>query len=258
MLRLIIDSTPLWAVFGVTAVLLWLAGEIGFRAGVYRSHRPGFDDESHVSATAGAQIALMGFLLAFTFSQAADHYTVRKRLVLDEIVVIDAAYLRAGLVAANRGEPIKAALREYVRLSTLTAGDERSLADMIVRADDIRDRIWAQVEGLGSDARMGEEEALLVDAINRVFEVHEQRVAARSRARIPDTIWIMLYSLLTLSAFAMGYFSGIKGKRSAVTSSAMTLSLAMVIWLIADLDRPQAGFVKADLSSLKEFSDRLN
>ena len=258
MLRLVIDTVPLWAVFVVTVGLVWLAGEIGFRTGIYRSRRPDFDDESHVSATAGAQLALMGFLLAFTFSQAADHYSVRKRLILDEITAIDAAYMRADLVAENRGQAIKTELRDYVRLSTVRAEDEASIDEILAEADGIRDRVWSQIDGLAEDAEMGEAESLLVDAVNRVFEVHEQRVAARTRARIPATIWTMLYTLLTLSAFAMGYFSGIKGKRSAIPSSAMTLSLAMIMWLIADLDRPQGGFVKADLSSLKEFSERLD
>ena len=256
MIRELLDTLPLWSLFLLTVLVVATFNEVGYRIGMARSHRNDTDDESHVSATTGGLLALMGFLLAFTFSQAADHHTVRKRLVLEEIVVIDAAYMRADLVPEKRGNAIQQGLRDYVEL-TANARERGGPAVVLAEAQAIRERVWDEVVALMSEVEVGELEALLVDSINRVFEVHEQRVAAAFRARIPPSIWTMLYVVLMLSMFGMGYFSGMKGKRSMVTTNVMIVSLAMIMWLIADLDRPQAGLVKADTSSLKEFHLRL-
>ncbi len=258
MIQAYIEHTPLWVLFLTTVLLLVLSVEIGYRYGWRRSRHPDFDDESHVNTTTGAQLALMGFLLAFTFSQAADHHTVRRQLMLDQIVAIEAAYLRAGLVEPQSRRAIREALSDYVDLAAANY-DKDEHETIMQRADVLRLDIWTQVAGLSRDGnKIGEAETLLIDSVNRVFEIHERRITAGLHTRIPGSIWIMLYVILTLSMFATGYFSGIKGKRSLTTTWAMTVSLALIMWLIADLERPQSGFLITDKSNLQEFSARLS
>lgn len=257
MIQAYVEQTPLWLLFSITVLLLVVSVEIGFRFGWHRSHRPDFDDESHVNTTTGAQLALMGFILAFTFSQAADHHTVRRQLMLEQLVSIEAAYLRAGLIDQQPRRVIREALSEYVDLAAASY-DQDEHAAVLQRAEVLRLDIWKQVAGLSRNGNeIGEAETLLVDSVNRVFEIHERRVTAGLHTRIPNSIWVMLYVILILSMFATGYFSGIKGKRSLTTTWAMTISLALILWLIADLERPQSGFLITDRSKLQEFSDRL-
>ena len=75
--------------------------------------------------------------------------------------------------------------------------------------------------------------------------------------RIPQTIWIALYAILLFSMIGMGFHSGIKGARSPIPSAALALSFSIVLFLIADLDRPRSGILRADQSMIVELSERL-
>ncbi len=52
----------------------------------------------------------------------------------------------------------------------------------------------------------------------------------------------------------MGFHSGIKGSRSPVPTTALALSFSMVLFLIADLDRPDSGLVTPDQTALLELN----
>ncbi len=54
----------------------------------------------------------------------------------------------------------------------------------------------------------------------------------------------------------MGFHSGIKGSRSPVPSAALALSFSMVLFLIADLDRPISGLVQPDQTMMIELGER--
>ena len=48
-----------------------------------------------------------------------------------------------------------------------------------------------------------------------------------------------------------------KGKRSPLANTALAFSFAVVMFLIADLDRPRAGLVKLDQSLMAQLAQRL-
>jgi hypothetical protein len=98
--------------------------------------------------------------------------------------------------------------------------------------------------------------SLLIQSINKVFEVHEDRISAGLHNRIPPSIWVALYVVLLLSMLGMGFHSGIKGSRSPLPSAALALSFSMVLFLIADLDRPTSGLVQPDQTMMIELGER--
>jgi hypothetical protein len=74
---------------------------------------------------------------------------------------------------------------------------------------------------------------------------------------VPVVIWVSLYLLLVFSMLGVGYFSGIKGQRSPLANTALRVSFSIVMFLIADLDRPRERLVKPDRSLMKELSLRM-
>ncbi len=70
-----LDYIPLWTMFGATVLLILLATEAGFRAGRRRSKTAYQDNEAQIIAMTSAQFALLAFILAFSFSLAAGHYS---------------------------------------------------------------------------------------------------------------------------------------------------------------------------------------
>ena len=56
--------------------------------------------------------------------------------------------------------------------------------------------------------------------------------------RMPIGIWIVLYSLTILGMVSMGYHAGIAASKRSNATWVLAVSFAMVITLIAALDRP--------------------
>ncbi len=258
MLRDVLDSLPLIWVLFITVIVVLTAIEIGYRLGKWRSRHVEFESEGLLGAITGANLGLLGFIMAFSFSQAADHYSDRKRLVLEEANAIGTVHLRAGLVDTAHGDSIRAMLEDYldVRLTIVTTEDFDP-ARMIADSLELQEQIWEEVEALSRSRDADEMEALLIDSINDLFDIHEKRVSAGLRNRLPDSLWVALAALLTLSMLGIGHFSGMKGRRNPVASTALALSFSMVFFLIADLDRPTRGLVRADQSAILELSERL-
>ena len=255
MIREFIDSMPLWGVLVTTIVIVWLATELGFRAGVSRTAGQGLNNETQISSMTGANLGLLAFLLAFTFSMAAGHFDARKKIVLEETKVISTAYLRTELIAGEQSDKIRSLLREYTVVRGSVGGEE-DVRVLIRKSEMLQTQMWKEIEALTAAQKLTVVHSLLIQSINKIFEVHEDRISAGLHNRIPPSIWVALYVVLLLSMLGMGFHSGIKGSRSPVPSAALALSFSMVLFLIADLDRPTSGLVQPDQTMMIELGER--
>src|SRR6202012_1664566 len=95
--------------FAGTLVLM----ECGRRVGVQVRRRAGDADISFAALEAAA-FALMGLLIAFTFSSAATRYDARRRLVVEEANAIGTAWLRLDLLPAARQPALRDGFRSYL------------------------------------------------------------------------------------------------------------------------------------------------
>jgi len=72
----------------------------------------------------GATMALLAFMLAFTFNGAAGRHDARKGLVIEEANAIDKTWLRAGFLA----EPYRADIRGLPELQQKGKCDKQPLS----------------------------------------------------------------------------------------------------------------------------------
>ena len=77
------------------------------------------------------------------------------------------------------------------------------------------------------------------------------------RNRIPDSIWFVLYFVTILTMAAMGYQFGLTGERSWAVTISLAFAFAAVILLIADLDRPQLGFVRVSQQAMIDLVNKI-
>jgi hypothetical protein len=77
-----------------------------------------------------------------------------------------------------------------------------------------------------------------------VIDLHATRVQVGVRSRVPTTIWAALFFVALLSMLAMGYQMGLAGARRSPAAFALVLTFSSVLFLIADLDRPQEGLLR--------------
>src|SRR4051812_10427232 len=99
-----LDALPLWALFAATIVVVLLSIEAGHRLGQFRRRHSEDEKEAPVGAIVGATLALLGFVLAFTFGVAASRFDARRQIVVEEANAVGTTFLRAGLLPDGRGE----------------------------------------------------------------------------------------------------------------------------------------------------------
>jgi len=99
---------------------------------------------------------------------------------------------------------------------------------------------------------------LFVQSLNDVIDLHAKRLQASLRSRLPVTIWAALFAVAMLSFTAMGYHEGLSsGTRRSPAVLAVTLGFAIVIWLVADLERPHQGVLRVSQQPLVDLQNSM-
>lgn len=139
------DFLPLWCVFLVAVGLVRASVEAGFRLGRYRNAIGVAKDEGPASGIVGATLALLAFLLTFTFGIAASRFEARRQGLLDEANAIGTTYLRAGMLPEpHRGE-IQRLLRDYIEARIAGANPDQTAA-AITKSELIQTQLWSHAE----------------------------------------------------------------------------------------------------------------
>jgi hypothetical protein len=238
-----LDSLPLWAVFGITVVLIFLAVETGFRVGRWRRRRAEPEKETPVGTVVAASLGLLAFLLAFTFGMAASRFDARQTLVIDEANALGTTYLRAALLPEPHRTEIRKLLRDYVDLR-LEAVQRGMVGPALARSKKLQGRLWAQAVIVG-EKNPTPVTALFIQSLNQVIDLHAEWVEIGMRHRVPLTIWGALYFMAILAMAEVGYHAGLSSTTRTPATLALVVMFSGVLWLIADLDRPQEGLLRA-------------
>ncbi len=236
-----LDYLPLWAFFGTTVLLIFLAVEAGLRAGRWRRRRAEPEKEAPVGTVVAASLGLLAFLLAFTFGMAASRLDTRQTLVLDEANAIGTAYLRAALLPEPHRTTIRKLLREYLdlRLQVVRPG---MVEQALARSEKLQRMLWAEAV-IAGEKNPTPVTALFLQSLNEVIDLHAKRVAMGLRNRIPFTIWAALYFTAILALAEVGYHAGLSSTTRTPATLALVVMFSGVLCLIADLDRPHEGLL---------------
>jgi hypothetical protein len=239
-----IDVMPLWVLSVVLFVLNLLLDEFGFRLGRLRGSQSSRESDNTVGTLAGAQLGLLAFLLAFSFSIVAQRADVRRNLVLTEANAIGTTFLRASMLPEAQAAPVRRLLREYtdLRIQAATGGD---VAQVLNRSDQIHTDLWKEaVTAAAADPR-SVPTGLFIDALNAVIDLHASRVMATLGSRLATAVWIVLFGVGFLSFFTIGYQNGLTAAARSPVALVLALVFGLVLWLVADLDRPGEGVLRA-------------
>jgi hypothetical protein len=251
-----LDTLPLWAVFIFILLVVLLSVEFGYRLGKYRRSRREGEKEAPLGTMVGATLGLFAFILAFTFGLAASRFDTRRQLLLDEANAIGTTYLRAGMLP-ERGQQVRTLLRDYVA-ARLDAVQPGRLAEGIRRSDDIQQKLWTETETLGNQNPNSIVVGLFVQSLNQMIDLHAARMQAGLRSRIPGAIWLGLFAVAALSLTTMGYHAGLSGTRRSLAIVTVAVTFAVVVELIADLDRPQEGVLRISQQALLDVQRSMN
>jgi hypothetical protein len=248
----LLDQSPLWAVYVVTVVLALVFAEIGFRLALWLQRRDPDSGTTSISGTVvGGMLGLMAFLLAFCIGIVINQHNGRKAMVVEEANAVGTAYLRAGFLGESDRDLSRNLLREYVEIRLAVAADESVLESTLMRSEEIHGELWSIVEDNVHQGQDSDIMALLVASINDVIDVHSLRLAAVA-LRLPELLWLVLYAATMLSFLLVGISSGADGKRDPLAILLFALALVAVLMIIVDLDRPQQGVLTVSQTALSD------
>jgi hypothetical protein len=250
------DTIFLVSFFLGTILLVMLSIEGGYRLG--RMRRSQEEKEAPVSAIAGAVLALLAFILAFTFGIASNRFDARKELVRDEANKIRSAWLFSDFLPEPDRSEARGLIIEYLeqRVAVSQRPERDLLRRAIPQAEAIQRRLW----DIAVKNAQTLQATLYLGSLKDVFQVHASRVAIGLQARIPEAIWLALAVLTVIGMTTVGYQSGIAGSKRTLAMPLLTLAFASVIILIDSLDSPVGGFTTVpqqpliDLLSLMKMS----
>ncbi len=202
-----------------------------------------------IGSLEAAVFALLGLLIAFTFSGALSRFDVRRNQAVDEANAIGTAYLRIALLPDAAQQSIRETFRNYVdsRIATYRKlPDIEAAQEELARSQRLQNEIWAQAVAAVRmpEARAGTD-LLMMPALNQMFDITTVRVVA-TQMHPPLIVFAMLIGLALGSALLVGYQSAGEKGYDWPHKIGFAAIVAFTVYVILDIEYPRLGFVRLD------------
>ncbi len=239
--------------YAILFVVLTLGGmlaflELGRRLG---ARRRAIDPEGAAAGTGpmvGAVFALLGLLIAFTFSGAASRFEDRRKLIVEEANAIGTAYLRIDLLPTSSQPRLRESFRQYVdaRLAFYRAiPDLDAVASHQKRFTELQNDIWAQAvagtQQSGSAAVM----SLVIASLNEMIDITTTRSVALL-THPPVLIFVMLMIMVLASSLLAGFDMAASGRTPWLHMLGYAVLTTLALYVILDIEFPRAGLIRID------------
>src|SRR5262245_8945240 len=231
--------------------------EVGHRWGT-RHVKEGIEGAG--SAVEGAVFALLGLLIAFTFSGAISRFDSRRELVAQETNTIGTAWLRLDLLPEEKQANMRDLFRRYLdsRLATYQKISEEKPPDAeVAESSRLQSEIWKTSVAACRSGDSITPCMLLLPALNDMFDITTTRAMA-ARIHPPFIVFLMLGILALIAALLAGYGMAAAGKsRSLFHRVAFAAVIAATVYVVIDIEYPRLGLIRVDsadsmLSSLRQ------
>lgn len=197
-----------------------------------------------------AIFGLMGLMIAFTFSGAAQRYELRRQLVVDEANAIGTAYLRLDLLPTSRQPALREKYRRYTeaRLAVYRVlPDIGASSAQAAVATTLQQEIWA-----GTVAALAQAPAhatiVVIPALNEMINVPTARAIA-ALTHTPKLVFAVLLILGLVCSLLAGYvLAGTETRKVRLYLVAFAVVVTLTIYVIFDLDYPRFGLIRLDFA----------
>ena len=206
-------------------------------------------EQTGLSVFEGAVFALMGLLLAFTFSGAESRFDEKRNLIVQEANAVGTAYMRIDLLPASSQPRLRDDLRSYVdaRLAFYQKlADPEAAHEETARATALQKNIWSQAVLASQETGSPAVTTLVLSSLDTMFDIRTIRAVAL-QTHPPPTVFLLLIALALICSLFAGY--GTAGKnRSWIHMVCFAAILAVTVYVIFDLEYPRGGgWVRLDV-----------
>ena len=230
-------------------VALVLGGvECGHAIGAHRI-RQGDALEKGFGATEGVILAMLGLLVSFTFSGAANRFEARRFMTADETSSVRASWQRIEMLDAADQPRVRDLFRAYVDARVAAYRSASDLAQArahLVRARDLQPELWsASVAAVRNPAAPAGAPVTVLPALSQMFDV-----ATRTNVALlnhpPLAVFILLYAVSACGALFAGIQSAQNPRRRRLHHLVLAFLLGLAVFVILELEYPRRGIVQID------------
>jgi hypothetical protein len=242
-----------WLMSGSLFLLLVLLIELGHRMGL--AARGNKDVPEPLEATRDSLSLLLSLLLGFTLAMALPRYEDRKKLIVDEANAIGTTALRADMLPEPSRSKVLQILPQYVdarmKFSIAPARGE-PLQQALAKGKELQNQMWRESVSAAQQSPSAIT-SIFVQTLNDMIDLSEKRQAMLEN-RVPAAVWVLLVMMSCLSCLAIGAAAP---RRFWFVMLVSPLTIAIVIGLVADLDAPRSGLIRASQQSLRRVQNDL-
>ena len=222
--------------------------EVGRRAGRDKLARDPDGFGKGIGAAEAFVFALLGLLIAFTFSNGAARFEARRHLITDEANAIGTAYLRVDLLPPDTQPAMRTLFRRYaeVRATTYHGEDRMAAEARLAEGAALQRQIWkTSIAALGRPGVPIQSSMLLLPALNEMIDITTTRVMA-TRNHPPMIVFLMLGGLSLVGALLVGFGTAADAERNWFHTVIFAAVLSLVVYVIVDLEYPRLGLIRVD------------
>jgi hypothetical protein len=240
-----------WAVASTVAFAMVVGWLLGRWRGRHLRLKLKAQGKTATSKFMDASLAVLGLLIAFTFSMALSKYDQRRLMVVTDANAIGDFYTCASLLK----EPVKTKLRhlihdytalrvELVKRAYDAAGFETALGQF--------EQMHKQMVELVSQALAdGTPIAVsLTNTLNAATSSHAARLAA-VRDRLPTSIVMLLLMSAVIAAMLVGREQGASDETDIAGTVCFILLVSFAIYVTLDLNQPDRGLITVNQAPMQ-------
>jgi hypothetical protein len=232
---------------------------VSLEAGMWVGRRTASDHPASSGRIDDATMALLGLLLAFSFSAAAAKHEQRKLLAVAEATAIgDLAGSAAMLANPERGkltEQLRAYLDARIETSHVPLGSSAQ-APLLARVRALQAEMTQTVADTVRAGNTPSVHTPLLTTLNAMTTSYENRRAAL-RDHLPLTVVLMLVLSASTSAFILGRTQGREGARQNLATALFVTLVTLVFFVTLDLEQPRRGIERVTTTALESVRSTL-
>jgi hypothetical protein len=213
----------------------------------YKSSRKD-QKESSMKIIEGSMLALLGLLLAFTFSSAVNKFDQRRTLIIDETNAIGTFYLRLDLLSIESKETAKKMLKTYLDLhikAYQALPDIQEAEYYLGESHKYQIKIWNEVTSSCATMKNRYSCMLIIPALNQVIDIENMRIK-NMQLHPPKYIFVLLIFVSLVATFFIGSHISSRKETSIVHIVFYSLIISLIIFTIIDMEYPRLGFIRVD------------
>lgn len=220
--------------------------EAGRRIGARRLAAEGEIAAKGLGALEGAVFALLGLMIAFSFSGALARFDARRHLVVQEANAIGTAWLRSDLLSEEARPKARELFRRYLdsRIETYRkVPDMAAVKQELARTAELQQEIWQLAVSSSRSTSAGTAQVVLLPSLNAMFDITTTRTEV-TRLHPPLVIFLMLGTLALACGLFAGYDMAVRKNLNPLHSLAFAVVLSVTVYVIVDLEYPRLGLIR--------------